>query len=1229
MAAEFPASSLLANRYRPIANLGVGSMGRVDLVIDTMQGCQVALKVILAEGLTKRNTVLQFKQEFRLMAQLDHPNCCKVFDYGVLEDESPYFTMEEVPGYGLDTCLPLPAANFRDVIHQLLLAVGHVHQAGFLHRDIKPSNVRLRPDGVVKLMDYGFMEPSGGSGGAIRGTVAYLAPEVIQRGRLDGRTDLYAVGCLAYELLTGQVPFPRERAIDVLRAHLQEAPKPPSVLNSCVDPVHERVVLQLLAKDPSGRPATAGAVLALLGLEAPQAARGTLLAAPLVGRESDLGLLGDLIAEVAAGGKGATVALTGTSGIGKTRLLETMQTQVQLAELPSGFGGAYAGEAVPYGPFTAILRGLLPALGMYVPRAFADAAPLLASIVPEVGVKPAAFFDAPSQERLRFQAALASVFIALSRARGLVLLVDGWQFADALSQEFLSYLCRNAGDAPLLVVLATTDATLPLPANATLQPLAPLETAGVARMVKAMLDGQDPDGALLAHISAHALGLPMRVEQLMHHLVRTGLLAKTPQGWQTLEALTPADLPLASDLVGNRIAALSGLARCLLQAAAVLGHNMRLDVLQWVSGMPDDIFFPALEEIHRAQLVVPGEQGAYAFTEDNVETYLLATMPLEDRRLYHARAAAALDALMPTFERSYELLVALAHHAIEGEVADKVVAWAFAAGQSSARIFANAQALKFLEAGQALIDANGAEASGIVRTQYLRLLGDVNRFSGNFAAARADYEAALALAHQAGDALFENQVSTSLAKVFQYLDDLPGSLVLCARSRISAEVARDAAGAARSLLTSCRSHYFLGDIPAAMADTRLALAIARTPQGQAHLAEALAFLGFLGTSGKPDAVAEGLVMLAESFELSKAANDRVGMVNVLLMRGDAQLRLGEVQAAYGAFAWCRRLCQEIGFRAEEAFAALNLGLVEIARGAYPAAASHAREGGLLAQSLDNSLQRGSALMIEGSALGQMGLFGESFDLLARALELAESSKSKYLEGMVLQATIEVLLSANRLELAAQTLLRAKALLDNQGGETELALTLLTGELLARQGDFSQADAIAQVALASARETGALGHEARALKLLAWIALQVRNWPLAVEKTQEALTLAEAMNAHALIAELTGLQGEAFWASGLGDAALSFETMVAKCESYDFPLLMPLALFGRAATHPSASEAAGWRHEARERLMAIASGLEPDAEREFLAPAYRKRICARAKTPLQERAHPPWLGSDHW
>ena len=330
----------LGSRYRLVDTLGEGGMGTVYLVEDQAEKRRVALKVMarsLTEGPDGEDNLLRFKQEFRIMARLRHPNTCEVYDFGILPDGRPYLTMEVVPGQGLDELIPLAPDKLLDVLRQVGLALSYIHQQGFVHLDLKPENIRVGWVGAelrVKLMDFGLMEVAGQSLGSVRGTLLYVAPEVAKQDRVDQRSDLYSLGAVIYHLLTGQPPFTGSTPLQYLRSHLLDQPRPPRELQPAIPLVLEGAILKMLAKEPVARFQSAADVLAAVGIAVDDAASATLLESAFVGRQAELSRLADGVAAVRRGQGGRTLWLVGDAGHGKTRLMSELRVQVLLEELP-------------------------------------------------------------------------------------------------------------------------------------------------------------------------------------------------------------------------------------------------------------------------------------------------------------------------------------------------------------------------------------------------------------------------------------------------------------------------------------------------------------------------------------------------------------------------------------------------------------------------------------------------------------------------------------------------------------------------------------------------------------------------------------------------------------------------------------------------------------------------------------------------------------------------------
>ena len=251
-------------RYRILRKLGTGGMADVYLAEDQELGRRVAIKILNDRHAADDQFVERFRREAKNAAGLSHPNIVSVYDRGTAEG-TYYIAMEYLDGRSLKELIvsrgPAPVKTAVEYARQVLAAVGFAHRHGIVHRDIKPHNVLVTgDDGRLKVTDFGIAR-SGASQmtevGSIIGTAQYLSPEQARGSPVDQTSDLYSVGVVLYELLTGQVPFTGETPLEIAMKHLSEVPKPPSELRPEVPHDLDLVVLRALAKDPADRYETA------------------------------------------------------------------------------------------------------------------------------------------------------------------------------------------------------------------------------------------------------------------------------------------------------------------------------------------------------------------------------------------------------------------------------------------------------------------------------------------------------------------------------------------------------------------------------------------------------------------------------------------------------------------------------------------------------------------------------------------------------------------------------------------------------------------------------------------------------------------------------------------------------------------------------------------------------------------------------------------------------------
>jgi eukaryotic-like serine/threonine-protein kinase len=270
---------LIAGRYLVSSLLAEGGMASVYLARDNVLDREVALKVIHPHLAKDKSFVDKFRREAKVAAKLSHPNLVNVFDQGT-DGEVIFLVMEYVPGITLRDAMndfgALDANKTLEIIEPLTAALAAAHAAGILHRDLKPENVFLSNGGTVKLGDFGLARAitQHTQTGSVVGTVAYLSPELVLRGQADARSDVYSLGVLIYEMLTGSQPYKGEQAVQIAYQHANDNIPAPSSVKPSIPELLDEIVLWATARNPSHRPASAETLLPVIKRARSDLARG-------------------------------------------------------------------------------------------------------------------------------------------------------------------------------------------------------------------------------------------------------------------------------------------------------------------------------------------------------------------------------------------------------------------------------------------------------------------------------------------------------------------------------------------------------------------------------------------------------------------------------------------------------------------------------------------------------------------------------------------------------------------------------------------------------------------------------------------------------------------------------------------------------------------------------------------------------------------------------------------
>jgi len=729
--------SFASGRYVVRRVLPEGGQKTVYLVHDTALDRECALALIKSD-LLEAGDLERLRREARAMARLDHPNIVTVHDIGD-EDGRPYLVCQYVAGGDLRQALreaggPLPLPRALAVAGELCAALAHAHAAGIVHRDLKPANIWLTVEGAVKLGDFGLASALDRSrltmAGTFVGTAAYIAPEQALGQPADARSDLYALGCVLYEMVTGRPPFLGDDAVGVISQHIHTAPVAPSWHNPEASKPLETLILRLLAKAPDERPASAQEVVTELRRIVDRPAVETPLAAqplPLndlrglnwgffVGRSDEMDALKDAL-EHALSGKGSLAMLVGEPGIGKTRLAEEFGVYAALRGAQVLTGHCYEGEAsLPYRPFVEAFRQYARSRPDEELRTqLGPGAPEIATLVSEIRARFPDIEEAPKLdpdgERLRLFESVAEFLHNASLAKPIVLHLDDLHWADKPSLLLLQHLAQRTARDRLLILGAYRDVELdrghpladalgalrrlPNYRRVLLRGLPQESVTDLLAAIDPSEEGAAGRQALAAALYKETEGNPFFIREVMAHLIETGKIVHESGRWVgQVTSISELGIPEGvREVVGRRLSRLSEGCNRMLTLASTMAGGYTWDALKAINtDVPQAELLDLLEEALAAQLISERKQAGasrYDFTHALIRQTLYEELSTPRRVLLHRQIGEALEQLYAANVEPH--LGELAHHfyqAAPGGDVEKAIEYARRAGDRAVSLLA-------------------------------------------------------------------------------------------------------------------------------------------------------------------------------------------------------------------------------------------------------------------------------------------------------------------------------------------------------------------------------------------------------------------------------------------------------------------------------------------------------------------------------------------------------------
>ncbi|MEM9954160.1 MAG: tetratricopeptide repeat protein [Chloroflexota bacterium] len=647
--------TLINNRYRVQTIIGQGGMGAVYRAYDHLMDNTIALKrvtipkqdldlVSRAPATLSHDRVLA--NEFSLLASLRHPNIISVRDYGFDDEGQPFFTMDllanasPITHVAIDETLPKQI----DYLLDILQALRYLHQRGILHRDLKPANI-LIADGILKVLDFGLAIDASISldKSDMAGTLAYLAPEILQGTAPSPQSDLYSFGVVAHHVLSDTYPFPHDSQIDLIQRVMLEQPLP---LGDHADKQLELVIARLLSKTPDDRYATAidtmraicDATNTPMPIESIEIRDSFLMASTFVGREEELASLKIALDKMLTG-ESQSILIGGESGIGKTRLMDEIRT----LGLVNGCHVLRGQAITESNQKFKIWRDILPELVLSAEVSDEDAS-LLISLVPRIAQllnRSIASTDLSDNElKVRLPIVLNDLLQSASAKRPLLILFEDLQWAEA-SIEILQAVLSTLGQSRVMIVanyrndeISQLHTDLPNMQHMTLQRLS---EENIKQLSTAMLGKEGGKAGVVDLIQRESEGNAFFIVEVMRTLAETsGDLATI--GLTTLPAQVFAGG--IQRVIERRLMQLPQWARHPLQVSSIIGRQIDSELLHHI--LPElDIEQWLLICSEIAILSVVSDD--WQFTHDKLREAIIAD--LDDNKLQdiHHQVAEAIE----------------------------------------------------------------------------------------------------------------------------------------------------------------------------------------------------------------------------------------------------------------------------------------------------------------------------------------------------------------------------------------------------------------------------------------------------------------------------------------------------------------------------------------------------------------------------------------------------------
>jgi Nif-specific regulatory protein len=1008
-------ADLINGRYRVRSRLGEGGMGTVLLAEDTARGgALVALKQVdPANGPPAGKELTDaLIREFETLARLRHPNLPLVHDFGHLGGTRGVFiSMEYVEGQDLIAASPsLSPDRTLAIIAQVCRALEFIHTRGLVHRDLKPQNILVtQPEASIPravLVDFGLASPVKEEA-MMRGTLQFVAPEILKSQRLDRRADLYALGVLLFRLCTGRCPF-QGSSREVLKGHLELAPPRPAdvlapdaeaPLRPALNDALSSVILKLLEKEPARRYSTAAETLQAINratgsdhpIETADTGEAYSASAALVGRESEMSTMESALDRLrrqlqkeGADREGVVVLVVGDAGSGKSRFQVEARRRAQVR----GFRAvsvACTSEAPAFQPVT-------------------EAIALLGGPAPALFVEEMAQSGSSEKARLRAVDAASTALASRTTSQPAVVFLDDAHLADEGTLAVVESLARSAARAPAVgLVLAYRSEEIegsPLQSclgrlgryaqNVEIH-LAPLDHERTSEMIGGMLGLPEAPEVLVDLVHRETSGNPLFIEHAVRSLLEDGTISRLGTSFRAdVDALTRISFPMGiGEVIRKRLGRLSADARRSLEILAVLGRAADLELVQVAGGdeLTKGRIEAAVESLRQMRIVVEqvGERAPlYVIPNGRIRDVVYERTDWDRRRELHHRLAKVLEERSERGEPiRYE---ELARHFIHGAEAPVALAYAAEAADRCRRMGAGVEAIGFYRRALELVEP-GAD---VQRAEILCKVGLIEKEFGRDAQALDSFEGSLRAAEAAGRHDLAAQARLEKADLLLRRGRSDEAIREIERSLETVAGGKHLSLEARAYSHLAGAHVRSGRLDRGLDLQERALAAAEKSGDKARIAAALNNLASLYCFTAQNE--KGFEAFERAIAIRQEMKDRNGELETTSNMGTRLAEAGHKEKAIGCLDRCVSLARAVNDLHTLVEAQINLGFARLDQGVIDLSLSSFEEAAAVAIRIGHEFQASYALDGWGLALRALGDLEGAMSRHAEALERARRSE---------------------------------------------------------------------------------------------------------------------------------------------------------------------------------------------------------------------------------------------